>query len=808
MISSGVYRGFLGVLALSVASVTFGQDTPAPATDAASQATGDPDPQASGEPAPEPQAAGSDAEARRVEPQPRDAAAEREAGDPEALRLPDIVVIGSASDVTALPGSGAVLGTEDIRTQSYDDPQQVLRKVPGVYFRQEDGYGNFPNISLRGVDTTRSAKVTIMEDSVLSQPAPYSAPSQYNTPSVGRMESIEVLKGSSQIRFGPHTTGGVINYRATSIPEEATAYLKALYGSHNELRVHGYIGDSIDTESSWGTVGFLGELYARKTDGFKRIDTTPDFQDGTRTGFEVVEPMLKLFWEPELDTYNRFEVKLGYLDRTIDEGYLGLSEDDIEATPFRRYSASRFDKFGGRGFRSYLRHTIQPAEKTQVTSTFYYNNFRRNWFKLNDVSDDPNDIPGSRESLARALAQNATHLAVLQGEAAGGYRYRNNSRSYGLWGIESVVRQDFEFVVPQEVTTGLRYHEDYVTRNQTDETFIQAANGTISDRVEGPQGGGGNRSQKTRALAFHVQDAVHATEKLTITPGIRVEALWQEFEDFNSGEQGTGDLNLIGGGVGANYAVDEEWTAFGGVYTGFSPPSPRAAIREGLTEEQSIGVEAGPRYQHESGVWGGTFVGFYTRFNDLIVIDNIGGTGTGSTENVGNAQVYGIELALDADPSIHFEWPFRNPWFLALTFTKSELVGDAQSTDPDNIFSGGLDGNEIPYIPPLTLSFGTGIEWGPVGFFLNGYYVTRTFTSANNVTVPVNGLGEPDSRFGTTDEYFLLDLSASYQFLDGVRVFGGIQNALDEAYITTRHPHGPRPGQPLFAYVGLEFLLQ
>jgi len=210
-------------------------------------------------------------------------------------RVNTTVVIGSSEDILDVPGSGAVLTTEDIGRHSYDDVNQALRQVPGVYVRPEDGFGFFPNISLRGVDTTRSAKVTIMEDGVLTAPAPYSSPSAYYTPTSGRMSAIEVLMGSSQTRYGPHTTGGVINYRSTEIPDTATTYLKTLYGSNNERRTHAYLGDTFES-AEWGRVGILLEGYLRSSDGFKSIDTTSDFQDGEDTGFSKSEPMLKLSW--------------------------------------------------------------------------------------------------------------------------------------------------------------------------------------------------------------------------------------------------------------------------------------------------------------------------------------------------------------------------------------------------------------------------------------------------------------------------------------------------------------------------------
>jgi Fe(3+) dicitrate transport protein len=65
-------------------------------------------------------------------------------------------VIGTKADVQTLQGSGTVLDTTDLEKFNYTDIHEILRQVPGVYVRGEEGYGFFPNISLRGVDPTRS----------------------------------------------------------------------------------------------------------------------------------------------------------------------------------------------------------------------------------------------------------------------------------------------------------------------------------------------------------------------------------------------------------------------------------------------------------------------------------------------------------------------------------------------------------------------------------------------------------------------------------------------------------------------------
>jgi Fe(3+) dicitrate transport protein len=90
--------------------------------------------------------------------------------------LEPLVIIGSKDEVYNLSGAAAYLDAEEWRAQGYTNINRILGRVPGVYVREEDGFGNFPNISMRGSDGTRSEKVTLMEDGILTAPAPYSAP--------------------------------------------------------------------------------------------------------------------------------------------------------------------------------------------------------------------------------------------------------------------------------------------------------------------------------------------------------------------------------------------------------------------------------------------------------------------------------------------------------------------------------------------------------------------------------------------------------------------------------------------------------
>jgi Fe(3+) dicitrate transport protein len=706
--------------------------------------------------------------------------------------MPAVTVIGSAEAVRDLAGAGAFLDRAILDEQNYTNPNRVLARVPGVYLREEDGNGNFPNISLRGVDTSRSSKVTLMEDGILTAPAPYSAPAAYYFPRIARMNAVEVLKGSSQVRYGPHTTGGVINFVSTPIPETTAGLAKLTFGSDNTWLGHFHHGDVVETRA--GKIGWLVELFGQTSDGFRAIENGAGYSGSDETGFQTIEPMLKLSWEPAGGPPQRFEFKAGYSNFDADETYLGLSENDVRSRPHLRYAGTRFDNIESEHFRSYLRHRVEANGNVRFDSAIYYNRFERDWFKLDSITR----TDGTKTGLSTAL-MNPGDLSVLRGRAGGNLNVRHNDRVYESYGAQTISTITFHTgKLEHSLDLGLRLHFDSHYRDQFDEIFTQDAGGRIVKQGRTAAHSAGWREEESTALALFAEDIIRAGD-FTFKPGVRYERVGYSYHDLLAGDSGDKSLDVFAPGLGVTWDVMKDLTLFSGIYRGYSVPDPMGYARDGLSEETSTGYELGARWSNDAAAFGIELVGFYTRLEDLLVINNVGATGTGASENVGEVDSAGFEFAVSWDPLAARGAAVTLPLHLGVTYTDATLASDAASSDAASIFSNAKSGNRVPYIPEWALSAGIGLRGEKWGMNLDMSYVSETFTSADNVDAPTT-----DARFGKTDEALIFDLSAHYNIRENIRLIGGVSNLFEEQYVSSRVPQGPRTGAPRTFHVGVE----
>jgi Fe(3+) dicitrate transport protein len=740
--------------------------------------------------------------AERVAAQPAEGAAaeldlasgaEPEAFDATEPDAPEAALSEDEAEVTILvarlrqtAGSVHVLSQRQLERFEYDDAHSILGQVPGVYMRQEDGMGLRPNIGIRGGNPDRSKKITLMEDGVLQGPAPYSASAAYFTPLLTRMSSVRVIKGPAAIQYGPQTVGGAIDFITRPIPEQMAGALDLAAGEYGYTKAHGHVGWSNEQ------VGFLIEGVRLSTTGFAELPS------GADTGSTRNEWMAKASYvvDPGSAVRNELALKVTYSDEVSNETYLGLSDADLRADPYRRYPASALDRMDLDRTSIVLSHVLDVPSGALTSGSFkiktsaYRHVLERSWNKLNRLGG------ASVAAVLRAPDEplNAAYHGVLTGEFDSTSRADTlyigpNDRTLITQGVQSVLQlESGGGWLSQRLEAGIRLHNDSIRRLHTESGYLMTGGELVPDGEATLVSA--RNSASTTALALHLVDAI-SLHDLTLTPGIRVELMGFATEDRLTGESRDTFTHALMPGIGAYYGLSSDLGVLAGVYRGFSPPVPPTPQGGELVEpEYSINYEAGVRYA--SGPARAELIGFYNDYSNLTDVCTLSsGCLTESLDrqfDAGEAQIIGFEAFAAHDIPLG---PLRLPISLAYTLTHGEFGSSFQSQDP--IYGAVSKGDAMPYIPRHQLNTTVGLEAPRLGGAASLNYVAPMREEAGS---------EPLGQAFATDEQFWLDLALHGRVFGPLGLYANLRNVWGSANIVGRRPYGARVNAPRWFQVG------
>ena len=680
-------------------------------------------------------------------------------------------------------GAAYYLSTDELADFNYTDINRALNKISGVNFYEEDGFGLRPNISIRGTSPERSSKIAIMEDGILISPAPYSASSAYYFPSVARMQAVEVLKGSSQIQYGPYTTGGAINFVSTEIPKSFQGKISSSYGSFNTGQTYSTVG------SSNGNFGYMIEYLNYNSNGFK------DLGENLNTGFDINEITSKVRFNSSKDAKidQSLEFKFHYYDETSNETYLGLTDSDFKKTPFLRYIGSGKDKMDAEHNQYLITHEIKISEKFNITSILYHNGFKRNWYKLDDIVHN-----GESQKISKVISNPdlySGHLSFVKGEINGASNFlkvKANNRKYVSQGVQTKI--DYHWYGKNnsfnDLEIGLRFHYDEEDRFQWEDIYTMNY-GVIDIDKFGEKGSQGNRVSSANSFASYVMYKYKYNE-FTITPGIRYESIKLERNDWGKSNPSRNEsglsyrennISVLIPGIGLNYNLNNKISIFGGIHKGYSPPG----SSDGQKAEESLNSELGARLAFNN--VNSEIIFFQNNYSNLLGNDlaATGGFGELDPFNAGEALVNGFEFLLRSNLIDNDKTMI--PLSLSYTLTNAKFLTDFGSTQ--DIWGEVRDGDRIPYIPQHQFNSSLSIQTKDYEINLSANYNGKFSTVANgSFEIP---------------SYLVFDISFIYNLRSDLIFRSKILNLFDKKYSVSREPAGLRPGHPFGIYAGFEY---
>lgn len=708
----------------------------------------------------------------------------------DSAAVEKITIVGHKEDPTKSTGSAYIVSEKELQKFEFTNVHSILRSVPGVYVREEDGQGTFPRVGIRASSSGRSDRISIMEDGIPAAMAPYANTSAYYFPNVGRMSAVEVLKGPEVLMYGPQTATGAVNLVSTAIPEQARGFLNTELASFDGKKIHANYGG---TEGQWG---YLLETYQRENDGFHQLD-----RSDRDTGMDQSEYLAKLRWQSAADARFKQSLNLKFLnaDEINNVSYLGVTDADFAANPDRRYGLSELEQMR-RGRESVsLQHQIELTADTSLTTTLYRNQTYRNYKRLNQINGIGIGAVGGlnwivNNQLAGTTPDNSASLiqGILQGTAdtshTNGVRYGLNYQNFDSKGAQ--IELDQRVVLGEtehNIRAGVRRHEDETYSLGGANAIYNQRNGQLVfvSETEGTVTPG-----DAKATAWWLADEI-SYQNWIFLPVVRTESiesranLTVEQTVLNSNE-----LNKTTAGLGVNYSLDSEWTLLAGVHQGFAPPGNSAS--QGTKGEESDNFEAGVRFRRDH--TGVDIVSFYSDYSNALrnclVANPCPGGAVDGTQQTGSKEVYGVEIGGFSELYRHgaYVMPIRATY----TYTDGEYTKASDTT------SGVQKGDVLDYTPKHIGSVQVGVEYDN----LWQSYLALSYVDGSCSTTTCERAGV-DDRFLATESLLSVDWSLTYRLNDFTQLYGKVENLFDQQRITHRGADGARGNSGRSGALGL-----
>ncbi|MDQ3665853.1 MAG: TonB-dependent receptor plug domain-containing protein [Acidobacteriota bacterium] len=662
-----------------------------------------------------------------------------------------------------IPGSFGIVDAPFLERSRALTSTEVLRKVAGVNVRDEEGLGLRPNIGMRGMNPTRSTKLLLLEDGIPLTYAPYGDNASYYHPPIDRFESIEVLKGSGQILYGPQTVGGVINYLTPTPPQKQEGSISITSGNHHYFNGHLSYGDTL------GNTGFLFGFTRKQGKGSR---------ENTRSGLNDFNfKSVTTFTSQHALTF-----KFNYYGEESNVGYSGLREDEFRANS--RQNPFRNDFFYGRRIGASLSHAYVFNPDVVLTTNLYGSYFRRHWWRQASNSNErPNDA-------ADPFCGGMNNLHTTCGNQGRLRRYLSS----GLEPRFRITKRIFN--LRSETYLGFRVHVEDQERVQKNGDRPNSRDGVVVENNER-----GNQAYS----AFAQQRFILGN--LTVTPGLRIEHVKYQRTNRLLTVNGKTKLTQLVPGLGVSYSTRGKLTLFAGVHRGFAPPRTEDVINNStggsidLDPELSWNYESGLRAKpHPAVSVESTF--FRMDYANQIVPASLAG-GVGSTfTNGGKTLHQGVEISVAFDTATILRRRYNLYLRSAYTFLPVADFRGIRFSSVPGLTRTSVTGNRLPYAPEQLLNASVGYAHSSgIDAFLEAVYVDSQFSEDLNRIDPITANGQT----GLIPSYTIWNATVNYRLERWhTTVFVTAKNLFDRLYVADR-ARGLLPGPPRGVQAGFKF---
>jgi Fe(3+) dicitrate transport protein len=621
--------------------------------------------------------------------------------------------------------------------------RQTLQKTPGLLLSEEAT--PLFSVGYRGLDPHRAQFTQVLKDGIPIHADMIGYPEAYYVPSLETIDHIDFIRGGGSLMYGPQP-GGALNF-VTKDPYE---YAPLAVTFENSGGSHGLFSNYTGVSGTQNGLGYLGYFQHRQSQGFRANNSQSEvFSGGSK--FKITSENDPGVWRVGFDVYEEAHGEPG-----------GLTRADFDSD--KTIANRRNDQF------ELNRYAGSLAYEKEIDEDLFFD------FKI---------FGGYYERLS--WRQRTTGSSF--GTVPSGTTNDIEKQEFFTGGAESRFRRTYEGFGSDEnaLTAGILYY--HVTSPRIDKR------GTAADALDGDIRKDADRDVNYISV---FAENLFKFNKLSVTPGIRLENIWQSVQENINLDKTTVPLADEGAhdtvpllGLGAAYELSATTEMYSNISQGYRPKIFTQAVPTGSGQVVNSDLEEGKSWQADLGLrgvaenyfsWDGSV--FYMVFNDQI------GTSGSTVENVGDSTHQGIELAGEFNLS---KWLDHNngnenkDGLGEVSFFMNTMLLDARFTEGSN------KGKTPQYAPDFI--FKTGVEYNYRDYGklrLAGTFVDDHFANDSNTTTFI------------VPSYKVWDLTTEVKLFEEVRFFGGINNLFDEHYFARVRSDGIDPADGRNYYAGVK----
>ena len=672
----------------------------------------------------------------------------------ELKRLNDVegtsIFAGKKNEVVLVKQSMANLASNNAR--------QIYSQVTGLNIYQNDDAGLQLNIGGRGLDPNRTSNFNTRQNGYDISADVLGYPESYYTPAAEGLEEIQIVRGAASLQYGTQF-GGLVNF----------IMKKPVKNKKLELLTRNTIGSNnlyTNFTSASGTIknlSYFTFINYKNGDGFR---PNSNFESLNFFNFLKYNINNKLWVSTEFTYLNYLAQQAGGLSDQM------FAEDYLQSNRSRNWFQVNWLLYN-----MYLNYT--PTQTKTILLNLFGLNAQRNalGFRTNRVSQ----------------VDSGNERDLIKGD-------------FNNYGIEIKLLSKYKIIDQRSnlLLGGKFYKSDNISQQGPGSNFSDADFNFYT--TEFPNyNNQSNYEYPNLNIAFFGENLFYINNKLSITPGFRIEHIKTEsigyYKKINLDGAGNVILNqqlfnnnirersfvLIGAGLSykgpieiyGNFSQNFRSVTFADI----SIINPAYSIDPNISDEKGYTIDFGLRGELNE------YLSFDMSLFNLYYNDRIGfiqkayddGSVKSEKGNVGNAHIYGVESLIDFNLNKILLMSRNNifNFYINSSFINSQYVESQRN---------GVEGNKVEFVPNINLK--SGIKFGHNNFLSNIQfsYLSSQFTDASNaIESNLSGV------IGEIPEYYVLDFSSSYSYKNYKFEFG-VNNILNYKYFTRRATGYPGPG--------------